>query len=65
MNDALDRTKQAMRDQCDARRCCICQCEHPSFGFGPPLSREPIWACGKHQAEVAAKLRAGQRVDPG
>jgi hypothetical protein len=58
MSDALERTKQAMRDEYEARRCCICQCRHPGFGFGPPMTRETIWACGKHQAEVEAKLRA-------
>jgi hypothetical protein len=52
-----------MRDY-NARRCCICQCQHPRFGFGPPLTRETLWACGKHQAEVEARLRAAWRGGP-
>jgi hypothetical protein len=32
----------AMHDY-EARRCCFCDCRHPSFGFGPPMTREPIW----------------------
>ncbi len=42
----------------DARRCIVCDCRHPSFGFGPPLhSKGTIWACGTHRAEVDRQLR--------
>ena len=33
----------------DARRCHVCQCRHPSFGFGPPmtpLGRGALGLCG-------------------
>jgi len=52
-------TKEALLHDYGARRCCICQCPHPSFGFGPPMTRETLWACGAHQSEVEARLRAG------
>lgn len=43
----------------EARRCQLCQCRHPSFGFGPPLTRpgQLVWACGAHQTAVARTLR--------
>ena len=38
----------------ESRRCHICRCRHPSFGFGPPLTKpgHTIWACLAHLAEV-------------
>ena len=38
----------------EARRCHICQCNYPSFGFGSALTKAPqtIWACMSHRAEV-------------
>jgi hypothetical protein len=42
----------------EARRCVVCNCRHPSFGFGPPLhGKGTIWACGQHRAEVDRQLR--------
>jgi len=42
----------------DRRRCVVCGCRHPSFGFGPPLhSKGTIWACGAHRTEVERQLR--------
>lgn len=42
----------------EARRCAVCGCRHPSFGFGPPLySTGTIWACGTHRTEVERQLR--------
>ena len=44
----------------EARRCIVCDCRHPSFGFGPPLhsnSKGTIWACGTHRAEVDRRCR--------
>jgi hypothetical protein len=60
VNDGFGLKEALMRDY-DARRCCVCQYPHPSFGFGPPMTRETLWACGKHQAEVDARLRAAWR----
>jgi hypothetical protein len=54
----IDPAKAAVMQDYEARRCCICQCKHPSFGFGPPMTREPAWACGAHHAEVEARLLA-------
>ena len=42
----------------EARRCFVCGCRYPCFGFGPPLrSKGTIWACGTHRAEVDRQLR--------
>jgi hypothetical protein len=54
-----DLIKETLLADYAARRCCVCDCLHPSFGFGPPMSRTTVWACGAHQAEVEARLRAG------
>lgn len=37
-----------------SRRCHICQCRHPPFGFGPPLTKpgQTLWACVAHRDEV-------------
>ena len=42
----------------DARRCHVCRCKHPPFGFGPPLTRPglTLWACHDHRAEMHRKL---------
>ena len=55
----IDRAKAAVMYDYEARRCCVCDCRHPSFGFGPPMTREPVWSCGAHHAEVEARLLAG------
>jgi hypothetical protein len=55
----IDHAKIAVMRDYEARRCCVCNCRHPSFGFGPPMTREPVWACGAHHAEVEARLLAG------
>ena len=45
----------------EARRCRICGCRHPGFGFEPPLARQEqeLWACGPHRAEVERQLGGG------
>jgi hypothetical protein len=45
----------------EARRCHVCQCKYPSFGFGFPLARkgQTIWACGTHRMEVDRMLTGG------
>jgi hypothetical protein len=48
---------EVLRREQECRRCHICQCSHPPFGFGPPLTREMIWACRVHRAEVEAMLQ--------
>ena len=51
----------------EARRCHVCQCRYPPFGFGPPLiarSEETVWACAAHRAEVDRMLR-GPETGPG
>ena len=54
---AAVRMTAAMADY-EARRCIVCNCRHPSFGFGPPLhGKGTIWACGTHRAEVDRQLR--------
>ena len=42
----------------EARCCHVCQCRHPPFGFGPPLTRpdNELWACFEHHAAVYAML---------
>ncbi len=48
----------AMREY-EARCCHVCQCRHPPFGFGPPLTRgETLWACVAHRAEVEALIHS-------
>jgi hypothetical protein len=41
-----------------ARRCHICQCRFPPFGFGPLTSKNgaSIWACQAHRVEVGRLL---------
>ncbi len=43
----------AMREY-EARRCHICGCKYPPFGFGPPLTRgdQTLWACRDHRDDV-------------
>jgi hypothetical protein len=55
----IDPVKAAVMYDYEARRCCVCDCRHLSFGFGPPMTREPVWSCGAHHAEVEARLLAG------
>jgi hypothetical protein len=45
---------QAMMREYEARRCHICQCKYPSFGFGSPLKAggPTIWSCLVHRGEV-------------
>ena len=45
----------------EARRCHICQCKYPAFGFGPPLTRPGVtlWACGAHHPVLDDQLRGG------
>ena len=42
----------------EARRCHVCGCRFPAFGFGPPLTRkdQAVWACFAHRAEVQHTL---------
>ena len=58
------RTKTAMVLEYEARRCHICRCPQPAFGFGPPLTRpgQELWACGLHRATVEAMLAPASRL---
>jgi hypothetical protein len=49
----------------EARRCHICQCKFPSFGFGPPLrvGGAHIWSCRAHRDQVDWIAR-GATVSP-
>ena len=42
----------------EARRCHVCGCRFPAFGFGPPLTRkdQTVWACLAHRTEVERAL---------
>ena len=46
-------------EEYEQRRCVVCGAKHPSFGFGPPLTRSGImlWACGDHREELGRQLR--------
>lgn len=48
----------------EARRCHVCRARHPSFGFGPPLTRagHVLWACGAHRAAVDSVLAGPPRA---
>ena len=48
----------------EARRCQVCQCKSPSFGFGPPLAPQTIWACRDHRAEVNRMLTENRFAQP-
>ena len=52
-----------------ARRCHVCDCRFPSFGFGPPMTRknQSLWACLAHRAEVERVLthKPVHGADPG
>ena len=50
--------RSPMLREYEARRCHVCQARHPSFGFGPPLTRKghTLWACGAHRDEVNGML---------
>ncbi len=49
-HQAADDTVQEI----EARRCHICDCKNPNFGFGPPLRwpEQTLWACGRHRLDV-------------
>jgi hypothetical protein len=58
---AIPKVKETLMREYEARRCHICDCRYPSFGFGPPLTRGTVlWACRIHRAEVEAVLRSGE-----
>ena len=42
----------------EARRCHVCDCRFPAFGFGPPMTRKDqiVWACLAHRTEVERTL---------
>ena len=42
----------------EARRCHICGCRFPAFGFGPSLTRkdQTVWACFAHRAAAQHTL---------
>ena len=52
--DTAETPHQTMMREYEARRCHICQCKYPSFGFGPPLraSGATLWSCLPHRDEV-------------
>lgn len=43
---------EAYLAEVDGRRCAVCGCQGPAFGFGPPLVPAQIWACRAHRLEV-------------
>lgn len=43
---------EASLAEINARRCAVCGCPAPAFGFGPPLVAVEVWACRAHRAEV-------------
>ena len=49
----------------EARRCHVCRCKYPPFGFGPPLTPlgARLWACSAHYQDVRQLLR-GTAVKP-
>lgn len=61
------RRKPAFVTEYGARRCRVCRCSQPAFGFGPPLTRpdQQVWACGRHRAAVEAMLTPGKAPPPG
>ncbi len=60
-NSAVEQTLVRMMSDIDRRRCQICSCKNPHFGFGPPLTRKgrPIWACFQHYRQVEDMLCSG------
>ena len=82
MNHATSAQRESIWQDCDvsrekaanpmlveyeARRCRVCQCRYPSFGFGPPLTKQGhiLWACFSHQSEVHRMLTGVPRTqDP-
>ena len=48
----------------ELRRCNICQCRYPSFGFVPPMTNlgRAIWACLTHRGEVERRLSLSQTL---
>jgi hypothetical protein len=55
---------EVMREY-EARRCHICQCKCPPFGFGPPLATagRVIWSCLAHRDEVD-RITNGATISP-
>lgn len=53
-----DRVTPGGVQEAEARRCCVCGCRFPAFGFGPPLTRmdQAVWACLAHRTEVDRTL---------
>ena len=51
----------------EARRCHVCRCKYPRFGFGPPLTRNngTIWACGTHRVKVNQMLAGESAIAVG
>lgn len=51
---AAETSQSEFMREYDSRRCHICGCRHPSFGFGAPLTKpgHTIWACLAHRAQV-------------
>ncbi len=52
--DTAETPHQTMIREYEARRCHICQCKYPSFGFGPPLKAggPAIWSCLAHRNQT-------------
>jgi hypothetical protein len=48
---------EAMREYA-ARRCHVCHCRYPPFGFGSPMKLADMTrACSTHRAQVEEQLR--------
>ncbi len=43
---------EASLAEVDARRCVICGCEGPAWGYGPPLVEQQVWSCFAHRNQV-------------
>jgi hypothetical protein len=50
----------ALIAEVEARRCEICGGHNAWFGFGPPLTRKTVWACGAHRKELDQRLISGK-----
>jgi hypothetical protein len=44
--------------ECGSRRCHVCRCKYPPFGFGFPLAKkgQTLWACCTHRVDVDRML---------
>jgi len=43
---------EAALAEVNARRCVVCGCEGPAWGYGPPLVKVQVWSCFAHRNQV-------------